>query len=735
MGLVATLLGLGTLGLAGHHAARRVFRFQAGPPAILGGIVLAWTWLTLGTLGLGLAGWLTSPALLAWSAAGLLISAVVSRRAVQTSPVPVVKDPEEGLGLAALLALGFTLWAMVVLLAPSLFFPVKVVTDAPIYHLYFAARWWQAGRIFLIATPFGESAAPYFPAVGDLWLTWLFVLGGGDRLARVGQTPFVFVAVSTAYVIARRLGAKRPAALIASCWFATVLPYQSYPFEANVDWIFVAGYLLAVYFGLRYAIGDDGVGSLILGALAAGAAWGTKAPGVIFVPPLLLFGVGTALARAGSWRTRLRDAAVIVFVPLVLEGYWLGRNAWLTGNPLYPLHLHAFGRTWLAGWFGPEAMQLSQYYIPREDWRSAIDVLFSFFDPRLTLVWLLALLGGWQFGRSRRAEDAAVWCLAFLAVLNVLLFWVVIPYRTQPRFLLPAAGVAVVPLARLFDRNRFWLWLGSILLIAHVVTQQSFPFTNQDGTSPWDFSPIVPSNAPGPVLLQTHLGYLLHPIPGDNSFFLVCRIVVGLLCLGVAATVAWARRGRWWRSIVPVIALGLLVWTEALLVAPAKRAEILYSFPAFPDYLSGWSDLDRRTRTAGARIAYAGTNIPHYLMGNDFRNEVRYVNVDSHRGWLLHDYHRAAAGLGLPDPWPDTRPGWDRLRPDYKAWLENLRADGIQLLVVARVNPQEGPHNVADAQGFPIERVWADAHHEVFVPLYSDPLFKTYALRKLEKKS
>jgi hypothetical protein len=419
----------------------------------------------------------------------------------------------------------------------------------------------------------------------------------------------------------------------------------------------------------------------------------------------------------------------------VLEGYWLARNAWLTGNPLYPLHLAAFGRTWLAGWFGPEAMHLSQYYIPREDWRSAVDVLLSFFDPRLSLIWLLALLGGWRIWRSRRPEDAAVWCLSLLAVLNILLFWLVIPYRTQPRFLLPAASVAVVPLARLLDRNRLWLWAGAILLIAHIVTQQAFPFTLKDGSSPWDFSPIVPSNAPGPVLLQSHLGSLLHPKPGFDPLFSVGRILVGFGCLGVAALIAWACRGRWWRGIAPVVGVGLLVWIDAVLVAPGSRAEILYHFPPFPDYLGGWSDLDRRTRGAGTRIAYAGTNIPYYLMGNDFRNEVRYVNVDAHHGWLLHDYHRAAASLGLPAVWPDTRPGWDRIRPDYDAWLENLRAERIQLLVVARVNPQEGLHNVADAQLFPIERVWADAHSESFMLVYSDPLFRTYSLRKLEKKS
>ena len=45
----------------------------------------------------------------------------------------------------------------------SLLLAVKVVSDGPIYHLYFAARWWKAGRLILVAAPFGENAATYFP--------------------------------------------------------------------------------------------------------------------------------------------------------------------------------------------------------------------------------------------------------------------------------------------------------------------------------------------------------------------------------------------------------------------------------------------------------------------------------------------------------------------------------------------------------------------------------------------
>ena len=33
---------------------------------------------------------------------------------------------------------------------------------------------------------------------------------------------------------------------------------------------------------------------------------------------------------------------------------------------------------------------------------------------------------------------------------------------------------------------------------------------------------------------------------------------------------------------------------------------------------------------------------------------------------------------------------------------------------MTRVNPAEGSHNVADRDGFPIERVWAEAHPERF---------------------
>ena len=81
-------------------------------------------------------------------------------------------------------------------------------------------------------------------------------------------------------------------------------------------------------------------------------------------------------------------------------------------------------------------------------------------------------------------------------------------------------------------------------------------------------------------------------------------------------------------------------------------------------------------------------------------------------------YHRNAAEVGLPTTWPNPFPGWDRMNPDYDAWLANLRAAGIEILVVTRVNVEEGSQNAADKELFPIERIWADRHPAIFPPIF-----------------
>jgi hypothetical protein len=712
---------------------------------ILATAVLALSWCVLGIEVLGSIGLLAIGPLVVWSGI-LCIVGLTSRIVWPLPPQPSARrhnqdgKTQSALRWYAVIGLGLVLWTAAVLGMQSLLLPVKVVSDGPIYHLYFAARWWKAGRLFLVAAPFGENAATYFPANGDLWFTWLMATWGGDRLARVGQVPFLFLAAAAVFGVGRSLGASRDSTLLAASWFATSTPLLIFSFEANVDSIFVACYLVAVYFFLRHATRDGGTPALLLGGLASGLALGTKPVGVVFIPPLLLLASGAIGALSTSARKGMALVLIMLAGAALTSGFWYGRNLILTGNPLYPLHVSFRGMTILQGWYGREAMQHSPYYIPIWEWRALLDTLTAVLDPRLLPVWLAALAGAWAWRRDRPDRaDRWVWSMSLLALLNVALWWICIPYRTQQRFFLQAVGLAAVSLARLVDRG---VWLGraaTALLAIHLVTPQPWPWPLRQEDIPWDLSSFIPNVVapPLPLLrLVEQSGRLRWEwASAGNLFLLLGAGLCAMLASWAITRLPQAEIGYWrTRGMGLVAILGLIVFAALETGAVGADPRDLVH-PGFRDFYRGWQNLESRSGPGGARIAYAGTNIPFYLLGGALRNEVYYVNIDSHRTWMLHDYHRAAVARGDPI-WPNARPGWDRANPDFLDWLANLRSLGIQLLVVTKVNPGEGPHNVADTEGFPIERVWADQHPEFFEPLYGraehDPFFRIYRVRPID---
>jgi len=716
---------------------RDAFRQRDGLAAATGTAVIFWAGCTLSLEILGELGMITPECMLA-SAMVVLAAGGVARwlRPASLDDTPREATPSR-LGIGALVCLALVLAASLYLGIHSLLLAVKVVSDGPIYHLYFAARWWKAGRLVLIAAPFGENAATYFPANGDLWFTWLMASWGGDRLARIGQAPFLALAATAAYGCARYLGSGRSASVIATCWFVSSTPLLIYSFEPNVDTIFVAGYMLTTYFFLRGLRDDGDTAAICLGALAAGGALGTKPVGLVFVPPLLALALVYVLCGSAPSRIKIIRASAIVLLPLMTGGYWYIRNFLVTGNPIYPLEVRLLGHTFWPGWYGPEAMRLSVYYIPRANWRALGDILLAVLDPRLLAVWLPALCAGWLLVPAKsRANRRALLLLSSLAVLNVVLYWVFIPYRTQQRFMLQALGLAVAPLATLLDRSRWLRLLATVLLGFHLLTPQTWPIAARDDAIPWDLSRLIPNLIAAPLPLLARLDAALASQESRRSVAGLATLlaIVGAAILSTWAWhVFWERPDRYCRHLVVALAVSVMFvlagWLELWLGGFERRFEF---YAPFPDFYAGWLHLDARSGPKGCRVAYAGTNLPYYLLGNNLRNEVRYVNVDEHRDWLLHDYHRQARLRG-EGRWPNPRPGWDRQRPDYQAWLRNLEAEGIQLLVVTRVNPSEGPHNVADPDGFPLERGWADSHTERFEPLYGqaeqDPWFRLYRVR------
>jgi hypothetical protein len=744
--LIWTTIRTGLSGLAANLAlllgsfwiARHGMRQPRGSSAVLATAVIFWTACVLGLEILGAIGAISLGWMVAWGGVILGVGGTVRwlRGAVEgdVSARGIAEAPSWD----ALAGLALLLTASLYNATRSLLLGVKVVSDGPIYHLYFAARWWKAGRLFLVAAPFGENAATYFPANGDLWFTWLMASWGGDRLAKVGQAPFLALAALAAFGCARALGAGRSASLVATWWFACSPPLLLFSFEPNVDTIFVAGYLMAAYFFLQSFRGEGEIAALVLGALSAGAALGTKAVGVVFIPPLIALVIVGILVQPVPARTKFVRSIVATLVPFCSGGFWFLRNTLLTGNPLYPLEVRLAGQILWHGWYGPEAMRLSPYYLAFTDWRYLCKNLLAVVDPRLAPLWGASLAGAWAIKNPKiKATWGWIAIFSLLSLGNIAAYWVFIPYRTQQRFMLQALGLGVVPLAMTLDRARWIRYLAVFLLGIHLLTPVGWPLAGRKNAIPRIAARALENVETAPIPLYPRFRRVLQT-DGWLQAALTDGFLLGTVVAAGLMTWAWrrvavrsARRGG--RAALAVGVSALFVWLGYLDVWRDGIDSRIRFYPFFPDYFIGWQNFDVHSGPTGSRVAYAGTNIPYYLLGDGLRNEVRYINVDRHPHWLLHDYHRQAQARGQ-GTWPNSRPGWDRSRPDFEAWLENLDAEGIQLLVVTRVNPNEGAHNVADADRFPIERRWADAHPDRFTPLYGraekDPQFRLYRIRR-----
>jgi hypothetical protein len=127
-----------------------------------------------------------------------------------------------------------------------------------------------------------------------------------------------------------------------------------------------------------------------------------------------------------------------------------------------------------------------------------------------------------------------------------------------------------------------------------------------------------------------------------------------------------------------------------------------------------------RANVRGERVAYTGNNLAFPLAGVALANEVSYVNVAGAPAARLHDFPAGAESGAEPAPYRDGA--------DFATWSRNLRAAGASTLFVAAMYPIVRRTIAADADGFPVERAWADAHPDVFRLRYASPAARVYAL-------
>jgi hypothetical protein len=237
--------------------------------------------------------------------------------------------------------------------------------------------------------------------------------------------------------------------------------------------------------------------------------------------------------------------------------------------------------------------------------------------------------------------------------------------------------------------------------------------------------------------------------------FLGLGAVVGCLCSYRAQAgplAAFARAGLFAPMYGVLLCVGVLVFgpgssewcrSDSCSLLNLSSTHISSSFPM------AWQWMDGHVK--GARVAYAGNNLPYPLLGAQLENRVSYVNIDHHMDWRFHDYdlmhrrHRPGAlpegmlavssgmlePLAEPPQWQAdaVRPRYERMEGERDAWVQNLRATGVSFLFVSALSPYDIDYMWHDADGFPIENEWARLEPQTFTLVYENARVRIFAVQ------
>jgi hypothetical protein len=546
------------------------------------------------------------------------------------------------------------------------------------YHMGAVATWLRHGDLRMMKFDFGDRSTPFYPILAEI-CSWVFVapFRDSDFAARWTQLPFAFASLVALAAIARRLGLSRRSAAFACLFYASI--YRVLPVLA-----FTAGNDHATsFFTLAALDGALGLsrratrGRAAVTGLALGLLVGTKYIGLFYAATIVAVLLVLFFARSGNrallgsgpgWRRLLALTGTLVGVALVAGGYTYLRNAWTTGNPLFPAPLHLFG---LPGWESATLayrrtrpsfhFDLWTYLTDRGD---LLGPLFPYtLLPAALLAPLVALVR-----LVRRKGEAAVERLETAVVLTLPLvlfleFMELMDDHRDSRYWLPALGLIAVGLVWLTER-----------------LADRLPRT-------------------GAVVRAILLLLVLHQI--DKRIDLTYPLE-GLLALTLLAAAAlWVsskdRLPRW--TGTAVLSIGL----AAFLVVTPRLARAIDKYPtlklhAHPAALA----LDQAVGPQGATVAYLAFNQPYLYFGSRLQNDVQILPVD----WRLASRYYDWGG--------NTEFPYDH--PEFRRWWHVLAALDVRYLVLRRSGGEEP------------QRSWIVGRPDRFQPIFRNEEDEVYRL-------
>ncbi len=602
LGVVALLLVVGSLGLAGVGLRRRFFPSWTGALARLAEVViglglLILTLELLGAIGLFRLGFVVAVGAVmgvgVWRTSGVRGRDRFLARAVPPAPTGRTLP----LTLVALLASAAVVadWA-----APTIqSYNVGILSfDSLWYHLPWAALFAQTGQITGLRFTDVEYLTQFYPAGSELLHGLGIVLLGRDSLSPGLNLLWLGLVLLAGYCVGRPFGAAPVTTVAAALVMALPMFSSSQGGTAANDVVGVFFLLAAVAFLVAC---DWDAPALVLAAVAAGLAAGVK---LSLLAPVAALTVGVvAFARGGR---RRRIFALWLGSVVLAGGFWYVRNLIAVGNPLPWFSFGGLLPTPAAALQHGTAFTVAHYLGGTGLWTRVFEpALVSGLGPWWPVVLAIAVLG-------------PVLCL--------------VPGRGGP----PERMVRMLGLVALAS------------LFAYLVTPETAAGPRGD---PLGFAFNLRYGAPALALCLT-VTPLAPVFDGE-------RRRTGLLLVFVAVLIATLAQGRLWpsRNLGGAIGVGVVVGVAVLLVLlwrPRGRAAIagvavlalafaLAGYPWQRHYLHG-----RYTFHPGisqlasvwavfrgvhdARVGLVGTYggfFGYPLYGLDDSNRVQYV---AHRG-------------------------------------------------------------------------------------------------------
>ena len=533
------------------------------------------------------------------------------------------------------------------------------------YHLSAIAVWRHWGDLRMLKFSMGDWGTVFYPILPELsgWVL-LTPFGDSDVVTRWAELPYAVASLVATAAIARRLGLRPSAAVLAAGFYGVLNRVAVLAFAAGND--HVTGFCTLAALDAALACAErPRPGRFAYLGTTLGLLVASKYLGVFFAVTILVLLALTMLfarGRDGSGerigvRALVVGAAVVVASAAVVGGYTYLRNWVTTGNPLYPQPVHVAGfelfpgreELSLGGRRGGEQSRIDLY-----DFLLAPDNPFAGFFPFTLLP--AALLAPLAAGASRRWRDALV--LALPAVLFLEFLYLTWDHRDIRYFLagIAVAGVAFAWLTERLGAVGAWVRVGALA-----------------------------------VLVLRYVRWM-----GTRG----TREVVVAVLLVAAVALVLRRRSRWEARarVAAAPALGVSLVAACLVVGcNVERFERvrLSGSPAA-------NALERLTGGRGETVAYVGLNQPYLYFGRRLQNVVHVVP----RSWNLRaEYYRWG---GPPDPpFPPSR---------YRRWLGVMETLGARYVVVHR-SADENP-----------ERRWMANHWERFHRVYDDEVMEIWKL-------